>query len=118
LAAETEQLPFTGASVDHREAEACFEPAPRAGDGYRRIYPDLPGLGRTPAPLSLRSAETSSKPCGFVDWVSGHDALLVVGHSAGCGKCRLLPPEGATSQRTPSYWIGTTARIDGPGVAL
>jgi hypothetical protein len=57
LAAETEQHPFTGAGVDHREAEACFEPAPRAGDGYRRIYPDLPGLGRTPAPLSLRSAD-------------------------------------------------------------
>jgi pimeloyl-ACP methyl ester carboxylesterase len=57
LAAETEQHPFTGAGVDHREAEACFEPAPRPGDGYRRIYPDLPGLGRTPAPLSLRSAD-------------------------------------------------------------
>ncbi len=43
-------LVLHGAGVDHREAEACFEPAFRGVAGYRRIYPDLPGMGRTVMP--------------------------------------------------------------------
>jgi pimeloyl-ACP methyl ester carboxylesterase len=82
--AGTSVLVLHGAGVDHREAEACFEPALRARGGYRRIYPDLPGMGRTPAPPSLRSADDVLQTLlGFIDRVSGPDALLVVGHSAG-----------------------------------
>jgi pimeloyl-ACP methyl ester carboxylesterase len=47
-----------GAGVDHREPEACFEPVFRGVAGYRRIYPDLPGMGRTVAPDAMRSAST------------------------------------------------------------
>jgi pimeloyl-ACP methyl ester carboxylesterase len=50
-------LVLHGAGVDHREPEACFEPAFAGAAGHRRIYPDLPGMGRTPAPESLRSAQ-------------------------------------------------------------
>ena len=46
-----------GAGVDHRETESCFEPVFDGMAGYRRIYPDLPGMGRTVAPDELRSAE-------------------------------------------------------------
>lgn len=46
-----------GADVDHREAEACFEPAFAGVAGFRRICPDLPGMGRTAAPERLRGAE-------------------------------------------------------------
>jgi pimeloyl-ACP methyl ester carboxylesterase len=49
-------LVLHGAGVDHREAEACFELA-IDGAGLRRIYPDLPGMGRTIAPQTLRSAD-------------------------------------------------------------
>ncbi len=35
-----------GAGVDHREIEAAIE-AVVPSAGYRRIYPDLPGMGRT-----------------------------------------------------------------------
>src|SRR3712207_7789084 len=42
-------LVLHGAGVDHREAEACFEPALAGAGGLRRVYPDLPGTGRTPA---------------------------------------------------------------------
>lgn len=77
-------LVLHGAGVDHREAVACFEPALGARDGYRRIYPDLPGTGRTSAPASLRSADdVLDVLLGFVDEVSGADDVLVVGHSAG-----------------------------------
>jgi pimeloyl-ACP methyl ester carboxylesterase len=37
-----------GAGVDHREIEAAVE-AIVPGTGYRRIYPDLPGMGRSRA---------------------------------------------------------------------
>ena len=50
-------LVLHGGYVDHREAEACFEPALESVPGLRRIYPDLPGMGRTAAPDALRSAD-------------------------------------------------------------
>lgn len=50
-------LVLHGAGVDHRETEACFEPAFEGVEGYRRIYPDLPGMGQTAAPDRLGSAE-------------------------------------------------------------
>jgi pimeloyl-ACP methyl ester carboxylesterase len=50
-------LVLHGAGVDHREAEACFEPALRAYGGLRRLFPDLSGMGRTPAPSTLQSAD-------------------------------------------------------------
>ena len=50
-------LVLHGAGVDHRETEACFEPALAEVPGLRRIYPDLPGTGRTPAPETVRSAD-------------------------------------------------------------
>ncbi len=77
-------LVLHGAGVDHHEAVACFEPALSAQDGYRRIYPDLPGMGRTPAPASLRSADdVLDVLLGFADEVIGPEPVLVVGHSAG-----------------------------------
>lgn len=73
-----------GAGVDHRETEACFEPALGAHGAYRRIYPDLPGMGRTPAPASLQSADdVLDTLLGFADEVVGTDPALVIGHSAG-----------------------------------
>lgn len=73
-----------GAGVDHREAAACFEPVLDAEPGLRRIYPDLPGMGRTPAPPALRSADdVLGVLLRFADDVVGRDSVLLVGHSAG-----------------------------------
>jgi pimeloyl-ACP methyl ester carboxylesterase len=77
-------LVLHGAGVDHREAEACFEPAFRGVAGLRRIYPDLPGMGRTPAPERLGSAEDVLETLlDFAEQVSDGAAYLLVGHSAG-----------------------------------
>jgi pimeloyl-ACP methyl ester carboxylesterase len=77
-------LVLHGAGVDHREAEACFEPALGARGGYRRIYPDLPGMGRTAAPASLRSVDdVLDTLLRFADEVAGPGAVLAAGHSAG-----------------------------------
>ena len=77
-------LVLHGAGVDHRETEACFEPALGGATGLRRIYPDLPGMGRTTAPDTLRSADdVLDTLLTFADEITGGTAHLLVGHSAG-----------------------------------
>ena len=77
-------LVLHGVGVDHREAEACFEPALGAYRGLRRIYPDLPGMGRTPAPAALRCADdVLDVLLGFTDEIVGEEPVLFAGHSAG-----------------------------------
>ncbi len=77
-------LALHGAGVDHRELMACLDPVLDALTGYRRIYPDLPGMGRTPAPEAIRSADdVLDVLLEFIDGVVGDQPLLVVGHSAG-----------------------------------
>ncbi len=49
-----------GYQVDHRLMAGCMEPAFEGTTGYRRIYPDLPGMGLT----------------GGADWIDGADAML------------------------------------------
>jgi len=81
-----------GAGVDHREAEACFEPALAAAGGLRRVYADVPGHGRTPAPPALRSEDdVVDVLTGFVEVVAreaGGGPVLLVGHSAGAHDAR------------------------------
>jgi pimeloyl-ACP methyl ester carboxylesterase len=77
-------LVLHGAGVDHREAEACFEQALDGVAGLRRIYPDLPGMGATTAPETLRSADdVLDTLLSFADEVTGGAAYLLIGHSAG-----------------------------------
>lgn len=77
-------LVLHGAGVDHREVEACFEPAFERLDGWLRVYPDLPGMGRSRAPASLRSAdEVLDTLLDFADDVFGSTAFVAMGHSAG-----------------------------------
>jgi len=77
-------LVLHGAGVDHREAEACFEPILDGVAGLRRIYPDLPGMGRTAAPETLRSADdVLGALLNFADEAIGGTAHLLIGHSAG-----------------------------------
>jgi pimeloyl-ACP methyl ester carboxylesterase len=51
-----------GYTLDHRSAVAVFEPAFHGRDGWRRLYLDFPGMGRTRAP----------------DWVASTDDVLEV----------------------------------------
>lgn len=76
-------LVFHGAGVDHRETEACFEPAFADVPDLRRIYPDLPGMGRTSAE-SLHSGDDVLRVLlDFAGEVTGGDDYLLVGHSVG-----------------------------------
>jgi pimeloyl-ACP methyl ester carboxylesterase len=84
-------LVLHGAGVDHREAEACFEPALAGAASMRRIYPDLPGMGRTNAPDTLRSADdVLDTLLDFAGQAAGGSAYLLVGHSAGAYYARAM----------------------------
>ncbi len=77
-------LALHGAGVDHREVMGCLDPVFDASAGYRRIYPDLPGMGLTPAPETITGADDVLEVLlGFIDGVIGDQPLLVAGHSAG-----------------------------------
>jgi pimeloyl-ACP methyl ester carboxylesterase len=77
-------LVLHGAGVDHRELRAALEPAFAKLSGYRRIYPDLPGMGRTPAPSSIQSADdVLDVLLGLADRLVGERPFVVIGHSAG-----------------------------------
>src|SRR3954462_3903032 len=73
-----------GAGVDPHEPEACFEPLLDGVAGLRRIYPDLPGMGRTIAPETLRSADdVLDTLLDFADQAIGRPAYLLTSHSPG-----------------------------------
>ncbi len=80
----TPVLALHGSGVDHREIMGALEPLFADRPGYRRIYPDLPGMGRTPAPETIDSTDAVLDTLlGLVDAVIGEEAFLVVGHSYG-----------------------------------
>jgi len=88
-------LVLHGAGVDHREAEACFELAFDGVAGLRRIYPDLPGMGRTIAPETMRSADdVLDTLLNFAEEVIGGTGHLIIGHSAGAYYAQAMATKG------------------------
>jgi pimeloyl-ACP methyl ester carboxylesterase len=80
----TPVLILHGAYVDHREMVGALESVFDATNDYRRVYPDLPGMGRTPAPETLNGADDVLEVLlAFVDGVIGDGPFLLAGHSAG-----------------------------------
>jgi pimeloyl-ACP methyl ester carboxylesterase len=70
-----------GAGVDHREIEAAIEVVvPDAG--YRRIYPDLPGMGRSTTGGLTGNDDVVRLLGDFIDRVAAEPVLLL-GHSYG-----------------------------------
>ena len=77
-------LALHGAGVDHREIMGALESLFADRPGYRRLYPDLPGHGRTPAPETIDSNDAVVELLlRLVDTVIGQKAFLLVGHSYG-----------------------------------
>ncbi|HEY3437940.1 MAG TPA: alpha/beta hydrolase [Actinotalea sp.] len=124
-------VPFVGlhgAGVDHRELAGALEPVFDALPQpcrIRRIYPDLPGMGETPAPPRLQSNDdVVDVLCAFIDRVIGDQPFLVGGHSLGAYLARavaarrrdrvaglaLVCPVARTSRDVPPY---TLVRADG-----
>ena len=77
-------LAIHGWTVDHRLMTGCLEPVFLRRPGYRRIYPDLPGMGRSPAPKWIASADdVLSALQDLIDQRIGTDRFAVIGESYG-----------------------------------
>lgn len=70
-----------GVGVDSRELEAALEPV-LPHTGYRRVYPDLPGMGRTTADGIASNNDVVALLGDFLEAISD-DPVLLVGHSYG-----------------------------------
>jgi pimeloyl-ACP methyl ester carboxylesterase len=70
-----------GVAVDHRDIAVAIESIiPRAG--YRRIYPDLPGMGHSTADGLTCNDDVVTALVEFIDHV-GAEPVMLVGHSYG-----------------------------------
>ena len=80
----TPVLALHGAGVDHREIAGALEPMFSIVPGFRRLYPDLPGMGRTPAPRTITSNDdVLDLLLGFIDGTIGDEPFLAIGQSYG-----------------------------------
>ncbi|QYB01942.1 alpha/beta hydrolase [Rhodococcus sp. USK10] len=87
-----------GAGVDHREIEAAIEAVVPA-TGYRRIYPDLPGMGLSTAGGLTCNDDVVTLLGDFIDGL-GAGPVMLVGHSYGAYLAR-----GVAAQR-PDVVLG------------
>lgn len=81
-----------GAGVDHRELQAAIEPIVPSG-GYRRIYPDLPGMGLSTTGSLTCNDEVVTVLGRFLDQLEAGPVMLL-GHSYGAYLAR-----GVAAQR-------------------
>ena len=80
-----------GAGVDHREVEAALESILESSNDVRRIYPDLPGMGRTAADERLTSNDdVAALLAGFVDQLAPDEPFALLGHSYGAYLARAV----------------------------
>lgn len=87
-----------GAGVDHREVEIALEAiVPDAG--LRRIYPDLPGMGRSTSGGLAGNDDVVRLLADFIDQVAGEPVLLL-GHSYGALLAR------GVAARNPNMVLG------------
>ncbi|MCN9244307.1 alpha/beta hydrolase [Streptomyces sp. RY43-2] len=84
-------LALHGWTPDHRLMLGCMEPVFARREGYRRLYPDLPAMGKSPAPPSMASSDDMLRAVEeFVDRTIGGEPFLLVGESYGGYLARAL----------------------------
>ena len=73
-----------GFTLDRRSLVGCMEPVFAGRDGWRRIYLDLPGMGKTPGAAGIASSDDMlDVVLGFIDAVIPGERFSVVGQSYG-----------------------------------
>ena len=91
------------AGVDHREIAGALEPMFSTVPGFRRLYPDLPGMGRTPAPETIAgNDDVLDLLLGLIDSTMPKHEVLVSADLGG-----ELGPELEASYR--SYFVVQSA---------
>jgi len=79
----TPLLAIHGWTPDHRLMTGCLEPVFENRPGYRRLYPDLPGMGQSPAGDVSSSDDNLAALLGLVDAEFGDQPFLLAGESYG-----------------------------------
>jgi pimeloyl-ACP methyl ester carboxylesterase len=73
-----------GFGPDHHLMTGCMEPLFRERRGWQRLYPDLPGMGKTPGPDWLtRSDQILDAVLAFIDDLLPARRFALVGESYG-----------------------------------
>lgn len=77
-------LMLHGTPVDHNQMKHEMEPVFEARSGWKRIYPDMPGHGKTPAANSITDSEGILRTVEhFIDKVIGNQRFAVAATSFG-----------------------------------
>lgn len=77
-------LAIHGFGVDHHALKSCIEPIFKDRTGYKRIYFDLPGMGRTKAAKWVNNTDDMLKiVTGLIDELIPSGDFLVAGASYG-----------------------------------
>jgi pimeloyl-ACP methyl ester carboxylesterase len=77
-------LTLHGWPLDHRHMLSALEPAFTQRSGWRRLYPDLPGMGLTPAAASIETHDHMLElVLGLVDRLIPGERFAVAGTSYG-----------------------------------
>ena len=79
----TPVLALHGWSPDHRLMTGCLEPTFANLPGYRRLYPDLPAMGQSPAGSIDSSDGIMAALREFIDTEIGDEPFVVIGESYG-----------------------------------
>jgi len=73
-----------GWPVDHQTMKDPLEPIFCQVQGYRRIYLDLPGMGKTPSALWIKNSDDMLEiVIEFIKSVIGEESFLLIGESYG-----------------------------------
>jgi pimeloyl-ACP methyl ester carboxylesterase len=73
-----------GWTMDHRDETPVYEPIFAKRRGYRRFYPDLPGMGKSPAHSRIKNQDDYLQVAlRFIDGMSKGGQFLLAGTSAG-----------------------------------
>ena len=72
-----------GWTLDHRLELVDYEPIFEARPGWRRLYPDLPGMGRSTAKAITNQDDMLGAVLAFIDRVVGGERFLLAGTSLG-----------------------------------
>jgi pimeloyl-ACP methyl ester carboxylesterase len=95
-----------GASLDHRCVKAGLEPAFSKRDGWRRIYLDLPGHGKTPGSDWIKSNDQMVDVLvSFVEAVIPGQRFAIIGQSYGAYLARGLAHRMADSVDGLFLWV-------------
>ncbi len=84
-------LMIHGRPVDHRIMKGCMEPILETRNNYKRIYFDLPGMGKTKSEKWIKNTDDFLKiTIDFVEKIIPNQNFIVVSESYGCYLARGL----------------------------